>query len=489
MPANLRARSLKGVLWTSFESFGIAALSLGVFAVMAHVLEPHDFGVVALAGVFTFSFNLIVGSSFSDALVQRTELVPEHLDVAFWSTLAMALALTGLCYAGADLAARWLHEPALAHVLPWLSWIMPIGAIGAVQMAMFRRGLRFGMIAIRSAAGRTVGAIVGVVMALTGFGVWSLIGQQIAGVLTTSIAMAIASEWRPHFRFSFDRFRELWKFGIHVSASHTVNGMSQQAVNLLIGSLFGTGALGYFNVAWRMVQLLCSLTSSAVYHVGFSAFSRLQEDRAAVTRAMLQATRLSCLVGFPLAAGMALLAGPIITVMFGHKWSASVPLLIILALDLIHAFYAMFYSACYRAMGRPEWVFGLGLLGAVTGLAAVVLLAPAGIMVVAIGWVGQSFLLMPLEIMLLKRILRVRLSEILAPALVPAVATVIMSAAVAVLLWGVGDSISNLDRLLAGVPVGVVTYVLAIALLSPNLMRVATSTVKIMVTPSHAAQR
>jgi PST family polysaccharide transporter len=265
--------------------------------------------------------------------------------------------------------------------------------------------------------------------------------------------------------------------------------MSQQAVNLLIGSLFGTGVLGYYNVAWRMVQLLCSLTSSAVYHVGFSAFSRLQEDRAAVTRAMLQATRLSCLVGFPLAAGMALLAGPLITVVFGHKWSASVPLLVILALDLIHAFYAMFYAACYRAMGRPEWVFGLGLLSAVTGLAAVVLLAPAGIMFVAIGWVTHAVLLMPLEIALLKRILRVPLTEILAPAFIPALATAIMSAAVAGLLWSLGDSIGNLDRLLIGVPVGVVTYVIAIALLSPNLMRVATSTVKIMVTPSHAAQR
>ena len=94
---NLRTRSLKGVLWTGFESVGIAALSLGVFVVMARVLEAQDFGVVALAGVFVYSFSLIVGSSFSDAIVQRTDLQAEHADAAFWATVALALALTGLC--------------------------------------------------------------------------------------------------------------------------------------------------------------------------------------------------------------------------------------------------------------------------------------------------------------------------------------------------------------------------------------------------------
>lgn len=485
---NLRTRSLKGVLWTSCESFGVAALSLGVFALMAHVLKAADFGVVALAGVFVYSFSLIIGSSFSDALVQRADLDPEHTDAAFWSTLLTALILTGLSHAGAGTAARLLHEPRLADVLPWLSLVMPLSAIGAVPTALFRRALRFRTVAIWSIAGRVAGAIVGVGMALSGFGVWSLVGQQITGVLVAGLGTAAASPWRPRFRFSFGRFRELWKFGFHVSASHTVNGMSEQAVNLLVGSLFGAGVLGYFSVAWRMMQLVCSLTGSAVYHVGFSAFSRLQEDRAAAARAMLQATRLSCLFGFPVAAAIALLAGPIIVLLFGHKWDESVPLLSILGIEIMPSFYAMFFAASYRAMGHPGWVLGLAVLYGGSGVAAILLLAPLGVWAVAAAWVGRSFLLLPVPMLLLRRILGVSMADVLAPAVMPAFATAAMSAALAGLIWSVGDSIGHVELLLAGIATGVATYVVAIGLLSPELLRTAASTVKVMVAPSRAPE-
>lgn len=485
---SLKSRSLKGLLWTSCESFGVAALSLAVFAVMAHILRPADFGVFALAGVFIFSFNLIAGSSFSDALVQRKDLMPDHADVAFWSTLGMALAFTGLCYAGAAPAARLFNEPRLANLLPWLAWIMPLSAIGSVQTALFRRSLRFRTVAAGSAAGRAIGAAIGVCMALSGFGVWSLVGQQIAGAATTGIAMAVASAWRPHFRFSFARFRELWGFGFHVSASHTINGLSEQSVKLLVGSLFGAAVLGYFSIAWRMIQLVSSLTGNAVYHVAFAAFSRLQENRAATAQATLQATRLSCLFGFPVGAGIALLSGPIIFLLFGHNWDKCVPLLTLLAIGIIPSFYAMFFSACYRAMGRPGWALALSLLYAVSGIAAILLLAPLGISMVAVAWVGRSFLLLPVPLLLLRRILGIPMTSLLAPILPPAAATTIMTAAVGALVWSIGNSIGNAEIVLAAALVGALTYVAAIALLSPDLARVATRTVTIMVAPSRIPQ-
>lgn len=483
----LRARSLKGVLWTSFEGISVAALSLGGFAVMAHILQARDFGVIALAGVFVYSFNLIVGSSFSDALVQRAELNPQHTNAAFWSTLVMALVLTNLCSAGASTAAQLLHEPRLADVLPWLAWIMPLGAISAVQTALFRRELRFRVVAIWSTAGRVTGAVVGIGMAVAGFGVWSLVGQQIAGVLVTSVGIASVSAWRPRFQFSFRCFHELWKFGFHVSASHTVNGMSEQAVNLLVGSMFGSVVLGYFSIAWRMMQLVCSLTGNAVYHVGFSAFSRLKEDRAATARAIMQATRLSCLFGFPVGAGIALLAAPIIALLFGHKWENSAPLLALLAIEIIPTFYAMFFSACFRAMGHPGWALGLALLYAMSGIAAILLLAPLGIWAVAGAWIVRSFILMPVPISLLQRVLSLSMVDVLAPAVMPAIATAVMSAVVGGFVWMVGDGIGSASLLLTAVPIGIGSYVAAIAMLSPDLLQTAIRTIKIMGAPSRIA--
>src|SRR5690606_39071871 len=119
-------------------------------------------------------------------------------------------------------------------------------------------------------------------------------------------------------------------FGFFVSAGQVVGGLGEQAVNLLVGGMLGSTVLGYFTIAWRMAQLLRTLVGSAVYHVGLSAFARLQEDRELVARAMLKATSLGCLFGFPIAAGMAVLADPLVTATFGPAWQASVPLLAIL---------------------------------------------------------------------------------------------------------------------------------------------------------------
>src|SRR5262245_31381390 len=169
MRANLMTLSIKGVLWTASEGFGVAALSFVTFMVMARVLGPRDFGVVALATVFVFFSNLVAGSGFADALVQRLTREPAHLDTAFWSTLGLSLLLMAACQLGAESAARLLGEPALAEVLRWLALALPITALASVPTAVFRSDMQFARLAVCSLSGRLIGAVIGVGMALTGW--------------------------------------------------------------------------------------------------------------------------------------------------------------------------------------------------------------------------------------------------------------------------------------------------------------------------------
>jgi len=489
MLGQLKTLSIKGLMWSASESFGVAVLSFAVFALMARILEPEHFGIVALAGVFILTFNLIVGHSFADAIVQRTDVEPEHLDTAFWTTLAIALALTGLCHLIAPAAARWFDEPALADVLPWLAWVMPLNSIAVVQTALFRRALGFRTVATRSLAGRTVGAAVGVAMALTGMGVWSLVGQQIAGIAVTGIATAAASRWRPGLKFSIPHLRELWSFGFHVSASQVVTGLGEQAMNLLVGSFYGSVALGYFSIAWRITQLMRALIASAVYHVGFSAFARLQDDRDAAARAFLQATRLSCLFGFPIGVGMALLADPLVHVLFGQKWASSIVLLAILALQMFPAFYAMFFSACYRAMGKASWVLWLSIAYIALGVAMVVAFTELGIEAMAMAWVAKSILLLPVQVALLRRMLGLRVRILIAPIVAPLLAAAIMAAALAGIALALGDRVGDIALLLVTIPAGAAAYLGAVFVISPELIRVAARTARIMLTPQRAASQ
>ncbi len=486
MPSSLKTRSIKGFVWSAGESFGVAALSFVTFAVMARVLEPRDFGIVALATVFVFFSNLFVAHSFADVVVQREQLEADHLHTAFWSTVGVALALMAACQAIAEHAAQLLGEPALAQVLHLLSLAIPIGALGCVHQALCRRNMRFDALAVRSLAGRAVGAAVGIAMALNGFGLWSLVGQQLVGTLATTLATFTAVAWRPRLRFSWRHLREMWAFGLNVSTSQIVAGAGEQVLKLMIGSLFGSVALGYFTIAWRMVQLVRSLVSSAVYHVGLSAFARLQADRAAMGRAFVQSTRIACLAGFPIAAGIALSGEPLLLALFGAKWNPSVPLLTVLALEMIPIFYGIFFSPLYRAADRSSWSLGMALMYLILGIAGVLIVAPLGMLAVAIFWVARAAALLPVHILLIRRILGLTAYAIAAPVFAPAMATLVMVAGLLPLrMWLATTGLPDYAELALLVAAGAPLYGAAVWLLSPDLAGLAMRVARTVGAPRH----
>lgn len=465
----LKNRSVKGLLWAASESAGVATISFVGFVVLARLLSPEDFGVVALATVFVYFCNLITGHNFADALVQRRELDAEHLDTAFWSTLGLALFLMAACLLGAGPVSDWMGEPDLAEALRWLSVLLPLAALSSVQMAMFRREMRFDAVARRVLLGRSLGAVAGITAALNGYGFWSLVIQQIVGQGATTAAF-YAGAWLPRLRFCPRRFRELFGFGMHVSANQVISGAGEQVLNLSVGALFGTVALGYFTLAWRAVNLIRSLVSSAVYQVGLSAFSKLQQDRDAVARSFLSATRISCLIGFPIGAGIALVNEPLVLAMFSDHWRESIPLMAILALELIPGFYTMFISALYRSMDRPSWGLAMAVIYTATGLGCAYATAPFGVEAVAVVWVARAFVLLPIHVVLLHRLLGLSPARLLSPVVSPMIAVAAMTLGLLALRAGVGETLGPLASLALLIPAGGVIYGGAIVMLSPDLV-------------------
>lgn len=487
MPEGLKTRSIKGLLWSTSESIGVAALSLGSFVVMARLLEPADFGAVALASAFIICFNLVVAHSFADSVVLHSKLQPSHLDTAFWSTLLVSLALAAATYGGSDSLAEWLGEARLAELLPWLALVLVLNGIGMVPIAIFRRELRFRTLAISNLLGRSAGAAAGVAMAILDYGAWSLVGQQLVAAIVTNTAVFAAARWWPRFRFSLAYLRGTAHFGFHVSASQVVGGLGEQALNLLVGTIFGSVVLGHFSIAWRMIQLIRSLIATAVYQVAFSAFARLRDDRPAFIRAFEQATRMSCFVGFPISIGLALTAEPAMLTMFGSKWTTSIPLFAILALEMLPAFFLMFFSAAYRAMNRPAWALATALLYFGLGIGGIFALSPLGITAVTAFWALKSFILMPVHLILMGKMLDIRIRSLLAPALRPAAATILMAGAVGLVLLALEDQTTSAIQLIAAVITGIAGYIGAVLLIAPDLVRSLVNAGNIMLRPVKAS--
>ncbi len=451
----------------------MVALSLVTFVVIARVLDPEDFGLVALCSVFVFFFSLLTNQGFADALVQRETVELEHFDTAFWSNLGTALVFAGGGAAGAGWLAQGLGEPRLTGVLPWLLLMVPINALTGVPLALLRREMRFKETSLCTLSGRLLGAVVGIAMAVGGFGVWSLVVQQIAAAVVTAAALAIVTGWRPRLRFSAGRFRELWRFGFHVSASQAVVAAGEHMVNLLVGAFLGTVALGYFTIAWRLVDMTRSLIANAVYHVGFAAFARKQNEVDALRRGFLYATRISCIGGFPIAGGIFVLAPIIVDILIGPKWAPSVPVIQILAVAMVAGFYQMFFSALYRALGKANWVLYFALVTFVVVNAALAAAAPFGLVAVAMVWVCRLIFTISVHVAFVSRLLETTAADLVRPAIAPLTVTVLMVGVVWLVDWVfVGKAVPS-AVLAALIAIGVGTYLMMSWLLFPDMMRQA----------------
>ena len=210
----LKQKAAKGIVWSIIQKWGRAAIWFVIFTTLSRLLAPEAFGLVALASTFTAFLEIFLNQGFSSAIIQRHELEREHLDTAFWiSILTGTLMMIGTMLIS-GLVAAFFGEPQLTPILRWLSVSFIFTALSGTQMAILQRKLAFKSLAARSLVATLLGGIVGVSMAFAGFGVWSLVGQNLAMGFIGVIVLWRASDWRPRFEVSKKHYKELFGFGI-----------------------------------------------------------------------------------------------------------------------------------------------------------------------------------------------------------------------------------------------------------------------------------
>lgn len=297
--SNLREKAVKSVIWTAIESWGRQAISLVVFFILARLLSPENFGLIALAYIFIEFVQIFVDQGFSVAIIQRQEIDAEHLDTAFWTTLGISILLTVLSIAGAGLVADLLKQPQLIPIIQYLSISFTLSGLSSVQQAVLERRFAFKSLAIRSLLAVIIGGIVGVVMAFFNFGVWSLVGQQISSSLVQVLVLWRVSNWRPGFKFSVIHAKELFTFGINISAFNIINFFNRRSDDLLIGYFLGLVALGYYSVAYKLLLVMMQVLITTTTKVALPIFSRLQGEPERLLNAFYSATQFTSLLVFP----------------------------------------------------------------------------------------------------------------------------------------------------------------------------------------------
>jgi len=466
---SLREQAIRGAFWSGIQNWGSALLGAGVFIVLARTLDTKSFGLLALAALVVNFMEIFLRQGFGQAIVQRQELETGHLDTAFWMNVVGAIVMTLVAVTGGGLIAAAFHEPDLSRVIRWLSLSLLIGALNATPQALLQRRMMFKSLAIRSLVAVAGGGVVGITMALTGCGVWSLVGQHLTAAGIGTVVLWTASGFRPGLNVSRRHFRDLFGFGVYIIGADLLAFLTQRWDRLVIGLFLSTQAVGFYDVAQRLLTVMTQVLTQTLSTVAFAAFSRLQQEKEQMRHALYTTTRLTSAIAFPAFLGMAVLAPELVRGLFGPGWEPSIPVMRVLALVGILQSVGFLTGGVMLACGKPSWRLAIMVLNLVVNVAAMLLAVRWGILAVAAAYAIRGFLLWPLSIAAVRILIGVDPRAYLQSLTAPLVASLVMVAAVAAVQYALGGRGAVFLTLAAGIMVGALTYVLAVYLLAPDL--------------------
>jgi PST family polysaccharide transporter len=353
----LKAQVARGMKWKVITMVGRQVLSFFIFTTLARLLDPSAFGLVGLVGVYLAFVNMFVDQGIGMAIVQREKLEPDHLHTAFWFNMGCGLALALGTIALAGPIAAMFGEPRLVPLLRWSTLGLLIGAATEIQAYLLVREMDFRRPAIRTLLGNVTGGVVGVAMALTGFDVWSLVGQQIATALAGSIFLWTAGTYRPALRFSLRHLRDLLHVSVSVFASGFLWFFSSRLDQIAIGRFLGVPLLGVYVVAKKIPELAKTLVHDGIAEVSLPALSRLQNDLPRMREVIARGMELNAVISFAIFGGIGAVAPDLIPVLFGEKWTAASHLCSLLALYcLVNALQVFFHPTLLASGGVGKWV-------------------------------------------------------------------------------------------------------------------------------------
>jgi len=404
---SLRQKAAKGIFWSVIQKWGRAAISIVTFVVLSRLLSPEAFGLVALATVFTVFIELFLDQGFGAAIVQRAEIEPEHLDTAFWINILTGLILTGGVIVCSEWIASLFKEPRLASVLRWLSISFVLSALSSTQISILQRKLAFKNLAARSLAASAVGGVVGIGMAFAGFGVWSLVGQDLATSAAGIVILWTASDWRPGLKVSKKHYKDLFSFGVSIVGNHALTVLIRRSDDLLIGYFLGPTLLGFYTIGYQLLLVIIRLVTEVTNSVAFPAFARIQNEPERMRRAFYNVTQYTSLFAFPVFIGLATIAPELVPVVFGEKWAPSIPVMQVLSLIGILQSVLFFNGSVIKASGKPSWQLGIMLLNAICSVAGFLLAVKWGIVAVAASFVIVGYLLAPVSYIAVRRLIQI----------------------------------------------------------------------------------
>ncbi len=453
----LQRKVFSGLIWKFGERIGAQAVSFLVSIILARLLLPSDYGVIALITIFIDIANVFVSSGFGAALVQKKDADEVDFSSVFYFSIVMSWVLYIIVFLGAPAVAGFYDKEILTPVLRVMALKLPLAGVNSVQHAYVQKKMLFKRFFFSTLIGTVGSAVVGIVMAYTGFGAWALVAQYLFNSTTDTVVLWFTVRWRPVWSFSLGRMKYLFGFGWKMLASELIHTSYKQIRSLIIGKVYTEKDLAFYNQGGKLPSLIVTNINSSVSSVLFPAMTLKQDDTGKLKEMVRLSIRVSSYIMWPLMIGLLVMSEPIVRLMFTEKWLPCVPYMQIACIQFALEPVQTANVQAVKAMGKGRTYLIMEIVKKLFGIVMIVAVMYQGVMAIAVTAMFVTFFAALVNSTPNRKYLRYTYRE----QLVDLIPSILLAAAMGICVYGVGRlPVPDLVSIVLQVVSGAASYII-----------------------------
>lgn len=377
---SLKDKTVKGVAWSGIERFSVQGIQFLVMLVIARILDPKDFGLLGMLAIFLAVAQSLIDSGFSQALIRKQNRTETDNSTVFYFNIIVSLFIYFVFFISAPMVSVFYGEPKLTSLMRVLCLIVIINSFAVVQRAIFTANIDFKTQAKASFVAAFVSGGVGVYLAVKGYGVWTLVWQQILNAFINTILLWFFSVWRPKLLFSWISFKELFSFGSKLMLSGLIDTVYTNMYSLVIGKVYTAESLGHYTQAKNFVRLPSQNINGILGRVIYPILCTVQNDNKRLQNDYRKLLRVSAFIVFPLMCCLAGIAYPLVDVLIGEKWHYAATLIIPLCFNWMWYPVAGINLSLLQVKGRSDLFLRLEIIKKLLGVVVLIISLPFGLL-------------------------------------------------------------------------------------------------------------
>jgi len=468
--ANLKKAIYKGTFWSLLDNVARQAITLLVFIVLARMLQPALFGLLATSILIVQGFKSIAFDSIGTAIVRKKAPTDVDYNTGFWACVVLSIPFFVVLFLIAPYVEEWTGAQGLGLVMRGVSLMILTTGLCRIHEARLTHNMDFRPLAIRSFLSVIAGGAVGIGMAMSGYGVESLIAQQLVTSLSEFALLWSIVKWKPGFAVSKASLKEILHYSKYVALTATTNFANQNSDQFFVTYYLGAAASGFYATGKRITNTLNIVISTALLRVSLPAFSRLQDDEKELQTTYLHSTALTAMITAPLFVGLAVLSRDVVLLLLGAKWLPSVPVMQIITVIGFLTSIGYYNQSIMLVRNKPQWQAKLTLLYAVTNIAAFFAFTRYGLIYTALAFATRALLLFPVSVWCALKLISLRGRDYVA-ALVPSLLSSLVMALAVLGARGLLQDVPVIVRVTALVLAGAVVYAVVLFFTMPVAYR------------------